>query len=114
MMRYLAQVAGLIGVMTLTASAQDATQVQAGKRVYSEKQCARCHMVAGRGYKNGKLDGVASKLSADEMRKWLTTPADMEAKLDHKPKVKMSSRKTLKLTEAEATSLVAYLMTMKK
>ena len=113
MMRHLALVAGLVGLMTLSISAQTRRSFQAGKQVYASKACARCHMVAGKGYKNGKLDGVASKMSADDMRKWLTAPAEMEAKLDHKPKVKMSSRKRMKLTDADVTALVAYLMTLK-
>ncbi len=70
-------------------------------------------MVAGKGYKDGKLDGVASKVSAEDMRQWLTAPAEMEAKLDQKPKVKMSSRRTMKLTDAEVAALVAYLRTLK-
>ena len=113
MVRDLARAAGLVGVMTLSVSAQSAPSAQAGKDVYAEKQCARCHMVGGKGYKNGQLDGVAKKMSADEMRKWLTAPAEMEAKLDHPPKVKMSSRKSMKLGDAEVAALVAYLMTLK-
>ena len=113
MMRDLARVAGLVGLMTVSASAQEAKLVQAGKDLYATKQCARCHMVAGKGYKDGKLDGVASKVSADDMRHWLTAPAEMEAMLDHKPKVRMSSRKTMKLTNDDVTSLVAYLRTLK-
>jgi hypothetical protein len=47
------------------------------------------------------------------MRKWLTAPAEMEAKLDHPPKVKMSSRKSMKLADADVSALIAYLMTLK-
>jgi mono/diheme cytochrome c family protein len=113
MMRDLALVVALVGWLTPSAAAQTATLVEAGRQVYASKQCARCHMVAGRGYKNGKLDGVASKMSADDMRRWLTAPLEMEAKLDKKPKVKMSSRKTMHLTDSDVTALVAYLRTLK-
>jgi mono/diheme cytochrome c family protein len=113
MMRYLALAAGLVWLMTSSASAQNATLVQAGKQLYSSKECARCHMVAGKGNKMGKLDRVASKVSAKDIRKWLTAPAEMEAKLDHKPKVRMSSRRAMKLTDADVAALQAYLMTLK-
>ena len=46
------------------------------------------------------------------MKKWLTNPKEMEAKLDHKPKITMSSKKA-PLTAAEVDSLVAYLQTLK-
>ena len=113
MMRHLVLATGLVGVMTLPASAQTSNAVQAGKQLYASKECDRCHMVGGKGYKGGKLDGVASKVNASEMRQWLKTPADMEAKLDKKPKVRMSSRKGMNLTDADVTALVAYLMTLK-
>jgi len=112
MMRNLAPVLGLVGLATLPAAAQDATLVETGKAIYSSRECDRCHMVAGKGYKNGKLDGVGSTVSAEDMRKWLTTPREMETKLDKKPKVRMSSRKKMTLTEADVSALVAYLMTL--
>ena len=113
MMRSVVHIAGVVGLMAVSVSAQDARQVETGKDLYAAKQCARCHMVAGKVYKAGKLDGVAAKMSVEDMRRWLQTPAEMEAALDPKPKVKMSSRKSMKLTEAEVSSLVAYLRTLK-
>lgn len=113
-MRRLALVA-LMGTMTASVSAQSATLVEAGKQLYASKECARCHMVKGKGNKMSKLDGVASKLSARDIARWLSAPAEMEATLDHKPKVRMSSRQSLKkLTEADVAALVAYLMTLKQ
>ena len=49
---------------------------------------------------------------AADMKRWLTNPAEMEAKLDHKPKIKMSSKKA-PLTNSEIDTLVAYLETLK-
>jgi len=113
-MRRLALVA-LMGAMTASVSAQSATLAEAGKQLYASKECARCHMVKGKGNKMSKLDGVASKLSARDIGRWLSAPAEMEATLDHKPKVRMSSRKSLKnLTQADVAALVAYLMTLKQ
>jgi mono/diheme cytochrome c family protein len=94
--------------------AQDAKKIADGKKVYSAKECAKCHMIAGKGeQKISPLDGVGSKLTEADIRKWLTSPAEMEAKLDHKPKVKMSSKK-IALTDPEVDALVAYMMSLKK
>ena len=35
----------------------------------------------------GKLDGIASKVSAADRQKWLTNPAEMEKALEKKPTV---------------------------
>lgn len=114
MIRYLTLVIGLVAFVAVPVAAQDAKLVQAGKRLYESKECAKCHLIAGKGNKISPLDGVASKHSAAEMKKWLTATAEMEAALDHKPKVKMSSKVGLmKLTDADVDALVAYLMTLK-
>jgi mono/diheme cytochrome c family protein len=114
MIRYLTILVGLVGLLAAPVAAQDAKQVQAGKRLYESKECAKCHLIAGKGSKISPLDGVASKRSAADIRKWLTATAEMEAALDHKPKVKMSSKIALmKLTDVEVDALVAYLKTLK-
>jgi len=108
-------VLGLAGMTVLSVAAvmaQDTKQVDAGKQLFTSKGCTKCHQVAGRGNKTNVLDGVASKVSAAEMKRWLTNPAEMEAKLDHKPKIKMSSKKA-PLTNPEIDALVAYLETLK-
>ena len=86
-----------------------------GKKLYDAKECAKCHMIAGKGNKIGPLDGVATKLKEAEIRNWLTDPVAMEAKLEKKPKVKMSSKaKEMKLTPADIDALTAYLLTLVK
>jgi mono/diheme cytochrome c family protein len=111
-MKYVALAVGIAWLSVAAVAAQDPTQVDAGKQLFSAKQCTKCHQVAGQGNKANKLDGVASKLTEAEMRKWLTAPAEMEAKLDHKPKIKMSSKK-LVLKQADVDALVAYLQILK-
>jgi mono/diheme cytochrome c family protein len=108
-------VLGLAGMALLSAAAvtaQDAKQVDAGQQLFTSKGCTKCHQVAGRGNKAHVLDGVASKVSTADMKKWLTNPTEMEAKLDHKPKIKMSSKKPA-LTTSDIDALVAYLETLK-
>ena len=108
-------VLGLAGMTLLSVAAviaQDTKQVDAGRQLFTSKGCTKCHQVAGRGNKTNVLDGVASKVSAADMRRWLTNPAEMEAKRDHKPKIKMSSKKA-PLTNSDIDALVAYLETLK-
>lgn len=110
-------VVGIVAAMLLAGaslSAQDAKKAADGRKIYEAKECAKCHMIAGKGNKIGKLDGVATKINADEMRKWLTQPLEMEKSLKEKPKVKMSSKiKQMGLKDAEIDSLIAYLQTLK-
>lgn len=114
MKRFVLTIAGCAFLAAASLSAQDAKKIEAGKQIYNAKECAKCHMIAGKGNKIGKLDGVASKVSAADMRKWLTAPKEMEAKLDHKPKVKMSSKlDQMKLKDSDIDALVAYLETLK-
>jgi mono/diheme cytochrome c family protein len=115
MKRLVIAVLGAVFLCAGSASAQDAKKVAEGKKVYDAKECAKCHMIAGKGNKIGPLDGVGTKLNEADMRKWLTDPVEMEKTLDHKPKVKMSSKiKQMNLQPADVDVLVAYLKTLTK
>ena len=113
MKRFVVAVVGIVCVSAGSLFAQDAKMVADGKKLYDQKQCAKCHMIAGKGNKIGPLDGVGTKLSEADIKKWFTNTTEMEAKLDHKPKVKMSSKK-VPLTPAEIDALTAYMMSLKK
>jgi cytochrome c553 len=105
---------GLMFLSTGSVATEGQTKAETGQQLYVSKQCSKCHHIAGKGAKIGKLDGVATKLSAADLRKWLTAPAEMEAKLKTKPVVKMSSKvREMKLTDPEVDALVAYLQTLK-
>lgn len=99
---------GLLWVPDVTA--QDA-QVERGVKIFADQKCTLCHMVAGKGNKNGPLDGVGSKLTAAEMKAWITTPAEMAKKVKAERKPPM---KQFKLAPDEVDALVAYLQTLKK
>ena len=86
-------------------------QIEAGKKVYTAQKCQTCHSVEGVGSKMSPLDGVGSKLTAAEIRAWITDPAPLIAKLKTKPKVAM---KPYKLPPAELDALVAYLQSLTK
>jgi len=97
------------------AQTPDPKKVAAGQLAYTAQKCATCHAIKGQGGKlAAALDGVGTKLKDADIRKWLTVPAEMEAKLTPKPKMPMSTfMKTHKLTDADVDALTAYLLTLK-
>ncbi len=74
-MRFLRVAATLMAVAGATSAfAQDAPSVERGAQVYTAQKCSLCHAIAGKGNKKLPLDGVASKVSADDLHKWLVNP----------------------------------------
>jgi mono/diheme cytochrome c family protein len=96
--------------LAASAAAQDA-KVAKGQQVFADQKCSLCHSIAGKGNAKGKLDGVASKLSADEIRSWIADAKAMtaKAKATRKPEMKVYS-----LPKDDVDALVAYLGTLKK
>jgi mono/diheme cytochrome c family protein len=92
------------------AGAQDA-KVAKGKQLYTDQKCALCRSVADKGNKKGPLDGVASKMSAADLRSWLTDAKGMTAKTKATRKPEM---KAFTLPKDDLDALVAYLETLKK
>jgi mono/diheme cytochrome c family protein len=88
-----------------------AEKIDAGKKVFTAQKCSTCHSVAGVGSKVSPLDGVGSKLTAQEIRAWITDPDPLTAKLKTKPKVKM---KKYVLKDPDLDALVAYLQSLTK
>jgi len=93
-----------------TAAAQDA-KVAHGEKVYADQKCALCHSIGDKGNKKGPLDGVASKLKADEVREWIVDAKGMTAKTKAPRKPVM---KSYSLPKDDVDALVAYMMTLKK
>lgn len=96
----------LIALPTVS-SAQD---IEKGKTIYAANKCQTCHAVEGKGNKKFPLDGVGAKLSAEEISKWITHPAEQEAKLATKPKIHM---KAYKLADDDLKALVGYMQSLK-
>jgi mono/diheme cytochrome c family protein len=92
------------------AAAQDAKVAQ-GEKLYVDQKCALCHSIADKGNKKGPLDGVASKLKADEIREWIVDAKGMTAKTKAPRKPVM---KAYTLPKEDVDALVAYMMTLKK
>ena len=64
----------------MLAATQDEALVKKGQEVYAAQKCSTCHSIAGKGGKQSPLDGVGKKLSADEIRSWITNPTEMTKK----------------------------------
>jgi mono/diheme cytochrome c family protein len=95
------------------AGVQDPRRIEAGRKIYESEGCAKCHMIAGRGNRMFPLDGVGAKLSADEIRRWLTNTREMEDALPKAPAIKMSTRK-YDFNDADLAAVVAFLQSLKK
>ena len=96
----------------LLAAAQDDAQVKKGQDVYVAQKCSMCHAIAGKGNKMNPLDGVGKKLTADEIRQWITNPTEMTAKTKSTKKPPMPN-KYGSLPKAELDALVAYMQSLK-
>jgi mono/diheme cytochrome c family protein len=96
----------------VAAAGQDAEQIKKGQAVYTAQKCQLCHAVAGKGNKANALDGVGKKLSADEIRQWITNPTEMTAKTKSTKKPPMPSKYGT-LPAADLDALTAYMASLK-
>jgi mono/diheme cytochrome c family protein len=113
MSRVAAVVAGTIFVaFAAPALAGQDDAVAKGMKVYEQQKCSLCHSIEGKGNKKGPLDGVGSKLSAEEIREWMVNPAEMtkKTKSERKPPMKAYSS----LPKEELDAIVAYMQSLKK
>ena len=107
-MRTLFTIVFTVGIAT-AASAQDAKK---GQEVYTAQKCQMCHSVAGKGGKASPLDGVGAKLSAEDIRQWITHPKEAAAKAKSTKKPLMPA-KYGSLPAADLDALVAYMQSLK-
>ena len=104
------------GLVVVNAQGGD---VAKGKAAYDARGCKTCHKTTKDDAAGSKLATVLAdnvgKLSAADIKGWLTTTAAMEAKLPKKPVMPMSAFiKGLKpaLSEADVTNLIAYVQSL--
>lgn len=114
-MAYMLKVSFVVVMVLVTAgvaSAQNQAHFERGQKVFAAQKCSICHSIAGQGNKKGALEGVGSKLSADEIRLWITNSPDMaaKAKAERKPAMKAFAS----LSKDDLDALVAYLQSLKK
>jgi len=88
------------------AAKPDAGKVTKGQQVYAAQHCSMCHAIAGKGNPKTPLDDAGSKMTADEMKKYIANPKSV------KPDSTMKAYPNLAAEEMDA--LVTYLSTLKK
>jgi mono/diheme cytochrome c family protein len=101
---------GFLFIAAGAASAQDAN-IAKGQQVYADQKCGLCHSIGDKGNKKGPLDGVGSKLSAADIRLWMTDAKAMTAKTKATRKPDM---KAYTLPKEDLDALVAYMLSLKK
>ncbi len=108
MVRTTIALSALACLMSLPVAAQDKAK---GEKVYADQKCSVCHSIAGKGNAKGPLDDVGSKLSAADIRSWMTDAKGMSEKSNatRKPPMKQYS-----LDKDDLDALIAYLTTLKK
>lgn len=111
-MRVLPAAALAVVGMLAPSPASAGQDAKRGQEVYTAQKCQGCHNIAGKGFKNNTLDGVGAKLSAAEIKAWITTPKEMATKSGAKGKPPMPDRYA-KLPAADIDALVAYMQTLK-
>jgi mono/diheme cytochrome c family protein len=103
--------ATIIGVVLCLGIATSASAQNSGAQLFTDQKCSLCHSIAGKGNAKGPLDEVGSKLSADEIRAWITDAKGMTAKTKATRKPEM---KAFSLPTPDVDLLVTYLSGLKK
>jgi mono/diheme cytochrome c family protein len=111
-MRTLLTIVFTLGCAMAASAGQDAAQDTKGQQVYTAQKCQLCHAVAGKGGKSSALDGVGTKLKAEEIREWITNPTQASAKAKSTKKPPMPA-KYGSLAAADLDALVAYMQSLK-
>lgn len=83
-----------------------------GAAIYAAQKCSMCHAIDGKGQAKGPLDGVGTKLTAEEIRLWIVDPATMTKKTNALRKPAM--RAYPNLPKEDLDTLVAYMVSKKK
>ena len=89
-----------------------AAQEHPGAKVYAAQKCSICHSIAGVGNKKLPLDGVGTKLTEDQIREWILTPAEAAKKAASTAKPPMKAYTALPKPDLDA--LVGYLKSLDK
>ena len=107
----MAALAAAIGSgLPVPAAAQDAAKK--GAEVYTAQKCQMCHAIAGKGNKANPLDGIGGKMSAADVKEWITHPTEAAAKAKSTKKPAMPN-KYGSLPAADVDALVAYMQSLK-
>ena len=101
----------IIAVLGLPLAIAAESKEEKGQQVFAAQKCSLCHSIAGKGNAKGPLDAVGSKLTAAEIRQWITDPVAMTQKTGAQRKPPMKPKA---MPAGDVDALVAYLSTLKK
>jgi mono/diheme cytochrome c family protein len=102
----------LLAVLAIPVPAAAQSAAEKGAAVYAAQKCMMCHALDGKGMAKGPLDGVGSKLTADEIREWILHPDVMAKKANATRKPPMKAYPNLPKDDLDA--LVAFMVSKKK
>ena len=101
----------IVSVLGVAGSAKAQDAKTRGEKVFADQKCALCHSIDGKGNAKGPMEEALNKLSAKEIRAWITDAKTMTAttKATRKPEMKAFT-----LPKEDVDALVAYLSSIKK
>ena len=103
-------IVGVAFCLALAASAAAQDAKAKGAKLFADQKCSVCHAIGGKGNPKGALDEVGSKLTADEIRLWITDAKGQTAKAKATRKPEM---KAYTLPKDNVDALVAFLSSLK-
>ncbi len=106
MKRLVLTVVALMMGIALCAPLHAQDKAAEGKKVFDREKCTMCHNA-----QRNSLEGVGTKLTADQIREWIENPTAAAEKSKSTSKMKMPAKK---MSKEDLDNLVAYLQTMKK
>lgn len=86
-------------------------RIEAGKQVYQQQNCSRCHSIAGEGNPRNPLDNLGEKRSAEELRDYITG-ADRLQKTISERSLKLKQQYRL-LPADELDALIVYMQSLR-
>jgi mono/diheme cytochrome c family protein len=93
-----------------SAPAASAEVMEAGRRLFAEQTCGRCHSIAGKGNPRTPLDGIAAGRSDEDIRHWIV--GDEAVREEMSPRAFAAKQRYASLSAEQLAALVAYLKSL--
>jgi len=90
--------------------AASAEVVEAGRRLFAEQTCGRCHAIAGKGNPRNPLDGITAGRSDEDIRHWIV--GDEAVRDEMSPRAFAAKQRYAALNAEQIAALVAYLRSL--
>lgn len=89
----------------------DIELIETGRQIFKQKNCFRCHSIAGAGNPRYPLDGVGASYNTNELRDWIIGADNVRDMLPaHVFKLKQSYSE---LSDDDLKSLIEYLQSLR-